>query len=191
MKKRQWNFNENTKRFIREHASEYIVCGMAPNLSRRRWGKAYHHPHIPDDHLCWITQYGLTMIVRVEKNCHFRQVYRCCWRMISVRRQFKHNIILTTKVIYDWECPSILQNQNSTEHVPDIALWIPLPSQSLSSSISADLVLLMGLLPDTENCGCACAGNAGNVFPRHRRQAIPTCITARAWRTCRDACRDR
>ena len=23
----------------------------------------------------------------------------------------------------------------------------------------------MGLLPDTWNCGCACAGNAGNVFP--------------------------
>ena len=23
----------------------------------------------------------------------------------------------------------------------------------------------MGLLPDTQNCGCACAGNAGNVFP--------------------------
>ena len=28
-------------------------------------------------------------------------------------------------------------------------------------------------------------------FPRHRRLAIPTCITARAWRTCRDACLDR
>ena len=23
----------------------------------------------------------------------------------------------------------------------------------------------MGLLPDTQNRGCACAGNAGNVFP--------------------------
>ena len=23
----------------------------------------------------------------------------------------------------------------------------------------------MGLLPDAQNCGCACAGNAGNVFP--------------------------
>ena len=23
----------------------------------------------------------------------------------------------------------------------------------------------MGLLPDTQNCGCACAGNAENVFP--------------------------
>ena len=28
-------------------------------------------------------------------------------------------------------------------------------------------------------------------FPRHRRWAISTCITARASRTCRDACRDR
>ena len=26
-------------------------------------------------------------------------------------------------------------------------------------------VYTMGLLPDTQNCGCACAGNAGNVFP--------------------------
>ena len=26
-------------------------------------------------------------------------------------------------------------------------------------------VLAMGLLPDTQNRGCACAGNAGNVFP--------------------------
>ena len=39
--------------------------------------------------------------------------------------------------------------------------------------------------------GCACARNAGNVFPAHRGLAIATCITARAWRTCRDACRDR
>ena len=28
-------------------------------------------------------------------------------------------------------------------------------------------------------------------FPRHRGLAIPTCIAARAWRTCRDACRYR
>ena len=38
--------------------------------------------------------------------------------------------------------------------------------------------------------GCACTGNAGNVFPHYRGLAIPTCITARAWRTCRDACRE-
>ena len=44
--------------------------------------------------------------------------------------------------------------------------------------------------------GCACAGNAGNVFPAtnfkgNRQLAIPACITARASRTCRHACRDR
>ena len=43
--------------------------------------------------------------------------------------------------------------------------------------------------------GCACVGNAWNFFPHHRLQwnrllAIPACITARASRTCRDACRD-
>ena len=47
-----------------------------------------------------------------------------------------------------------------------------------------------------EIVGCACARNAGNVFPAtdfkgNRELAIPACITARASRTCRDACRDR
>ena len=28
-------------------------------------------------------------------------------------------------------------------------------------------------------------------FPRHRGLVIPTCISSRAWPTCRDACRDR
>ena len=42
---------------------------------------------------------------------------------------------------------------------------------------------------------CACAGIAGNVFPAtsfkgKRKLVIPACITARASRTCRDACWD-
>ena len=40
--------------------------------------------------------------------------------------------------------------------------------------------------------GCTCAGNSGREsFPCHRGLEIPTSITARAWRTCCDACRDR
>ena len=43
--------------------------------------------------------------------------------------------------------------------------------------------------------GCACAGNAGNVSPAaefkgKHELAIPACITTRASRTWRDACRD-
>ena len=39
--------------------------------------------------------------------------------------------------------------------------------------------------------GCACDGKTGSVFPATHGLAIPTCITARARRTCRDACRGR
>ena len=37
--KLQWNFNQNTKLFIHENASENIVCKMAAILSRGRWVK--------------------------------------------------------------------------------------------------------------------------------------------------------
>ena len=49
----------------------------------------------------------------------------------------------------------------------------------------------MGILPDTQNCGLRMRRECRERFRRHRGLAIPTCITARAWHTCRDACRDR
>ena len=52
------------------------------------------------------------------------------------------------------------------------------------------------LTRNANNADCTCVGNAGNIFPAtnfkgNRQLAIPACITARASRTCRDACRDR
>ena len=49
----------------------------------------------------------------------------------------------------------------------------------------------MGLLPDTQNCGLSMHRECQGHFPRHCGLAIPTCITARASRMCRVACRDR
>ena len=51
--------------------------------------------------------------------------------------------------------------------------------------------LSMGLLPDTQNRGLHMRRECRERFRRQRGLAIPTCITARASRTCRDACRDR
>ena len=48
-----------------------------------------------------------------------------------------------------------------------------------------------GLLPDTKICGLRRHQEWRERFTHHCRLAIPTCITARAWRTCRDACRER
>ena len=35
----QWNFNQSTKLFIHENASDNIVCEMAAILSRGKWVK--------------------------------------------------------------------------------------------------------------------------------------------------------
>ena len=35
----------------------------------------------------------------------------------------------------------------------------------MTCTFSKEVFMPMGLLPDTQNCRCACAGNAGNVFP--------------------------
>ena len=47
----------------------------------------------------------------------------------------------------------------------------------------------MGLLPDTQHCGLRTRRECRERFPRQCGLAIPTCITARASSTCRDACR--
>ena len=55
-----------------------------------------------------------------------------------------------------------------------------------------DLVQVsMDLLPDTQNRGLRMRWECRVRFPRHLGLAVPTCITARAWGTWRDACWDR
>ena len=49
----------------------------------------------------------------------------------------------------------------------------------------------IGILTDTYNCGLRMRRECQERFPRYRGLAISTCIMALAWRTCRDACRDR
>ena len=47
--KLQWNFNQDTKLFIHENASEYIVCEMVAILTRRRWveGREWVNNNMP------------------------------------------------------------------------------------------------------------------------------------------------
>ena len=49
--------------------------------------------------------------------------------------------------------------------IPGIGSWKILQWRRVSVMTSAITTNPMGILPDTQNCGCACAGNAGNVFP--------------------------
>ena len=49
----------------------------------------------------------------------------------------------------------------------------------------------MGILPDTYNCGLRMRRECRERLTFQCELAIPTCITVREWRTCRDACGDR
>ena len=71
----------------------------------------------------------------------------------------------------------LIDIENSFTHQPEVCLHFHLTpanpalghnQESKDIKItyhSTSTYTLMGLLPDTQNCGCACAGNAGNVFP--------------------------
>ena len=65
------------------------------------------------------------------------------------------------------------------------------PQSSQRDYVSVSVYWSIGLLPDKQNCGLRMRRECQERFPHHRGLAIPTCITAREWRTCRDACRDR
>ena len=111
---------------------------------------------------------------------------RSVWRRNSTRSlttlHFMTEILYSDRINYDimlnkivaWYCRSTSRGYN----VRHCCSWI-------------ETDLPMGLLPDTYNCGLHIRRECRERFPRQRRLAIPTCITARASRTCRDACRDR
>ena len=58
--KLQWNFNQNTKLFIQENASENIVCEMAAIFSRGRWVNS------PCCMLLYITHWGRVTHISVS-----------------------------------------------------------------------------------------------------------------------------
>ena len=64
-------------------------------------------------------------------------------------------------------------------------------SLSLVSNTPSIYDHAMGLSPDTQNCGLCMLQERQERFPCQQVLAIPTRITARAWRICRDACLDR
>ena len=59
------------------------------------------------------------------------------------------------------------------------------------TSMLEAVIECMNLLPDNWNCELHMCRECRERLTRHRGLAITTCIMARAWRTCLDACRDR
>ena len=88
------------------------------------------------------------------------------WITYSSIVNFEMQLLIALEVVREW----------MSGYIRSCSVWMWFP---------------MDLLPDTYNCGLCMRRECREHFFRHHGLAIPTCITARAWRTCRDACRDR
>ena len=72
------------------------------------------------------------------------------------------------------------------DHTPSMARWLVWGFKGCLVGYTWNLIA-MGLLPDTQYCGLRMRRECRERFPHRRGLTIPTCITARAWHTCRDA----
>ena len=114
----------------------------------------------------------------------------------------KNRVKETAYTIVDWPCPKQWLTIFSIWLLHTIfVMMISWCANKLKQPFSPKYIILLpysrdcttavGLLPHTKKCGLRMRRECRERFHRHRRLAIPTCITARAWCTCRDARRDR
>ena len=98
----------------------------------------------------WLFPYALLLCTaycdRKKQVVHQHRSSELLWCWIAFRKQKKYFIVSLI---------SQLRDDASKIH----------PSSWNTSTNRCCVTNTMGLLPDTHNCGCACAGNAGNVFP--------------------------
>ena len=101
--KLQWNFNQTTKLFIQENASENIICEMAAILSRGRWCKIMAQHQTGDEPL------SQPMMVQ------FTDAYTLFVKLTLKRLgHFFQNVILFSNVvqqkcnIFIWKCSNKL-----------------------------------------------------------------------------------
>ena len=139
-----------------------------------------------------------SLIMMTSSNGNMFRVTGLCVGISSVTVEFPSQRPLTRRfdVFFDLRLNKRLSKQSGRRcfETPSRSFWchcndsVGLSQLCLQMLWCLPAAFVMGLLPDTQNCELRMRRER---FPRHSGLAIPTCITARAWRTCRDACRDR
>ena len=127
--------NQNTTIFIQENWFENVVCKMAAILFRPQCVGSTHFP-VNSEPQFWHLNY----ISIPRKNMNHQAIFNLHPKM---------PLFLFHCFVYSAHTFLALSKIISIGYYFLGNLWY----------------YPMGLLPDTQNCGCACAGNAGNVFP--------------------------
>ena len=118
------------------------------------------------------------------KNAYINKILcRICNQRLGGHRHL--SIDTETEMSFNWRyLDQLMHRKFSFGQIPVVSMTFPLQRKCLWWCDDFP----HGPFARYVNCGLSMRRE---IFPRHRGLAIPTCITARAWRTCRDACRDR
>ena len=125
---------------------------------------------------------------RSESERIILRAYHVLWHGMRYFKKYWNRNIKET-----WPMNKMMVRIYLVSHFPTFAFVYPDSRYKISIEPHRDRAgwRHMGLLPHAQNCGLRMRRECRERSHRHRRLAIPTCITARASRTCRDACRDR
>ena len=119
--------------------------------------------------------------------CRASMVFSRCSLTLSVEQTIELSVIYSDLRGHMWRH----YNACHRNLVHSYEMWKIHPTEKVRPMSPLIIGSVMGLLPDTQICGLRMCRGCWERFPRHSGLAIPTCITTRSWRTCRDACRDR
>ena len=98
----------------------------------------------------------------------------CKWGSVWIQCIWKQAELWTSNIL--WMANMLVHRNKSDKEIAACVsieltatgeIYCKLLFRLKHGNIYKDIIfrLSMGLLPDTQNCGCACAGNAGNVYP--------------------------
>ena len=139
-----------------------------------------------------------------QRNIHENMITACVILTVVVKSVLANSVAFRQRTVQymtvlhtalQWEACNILRIHKNTRNT--IASWVSQRAtcavccMTISFKIDFYKHLSDGPLARYAILRVRMRRECRERFPRHCKQAIPTCITARASRTCRDACRDR
>ena len=144
-------------------------------LSKQSWDWLYETPSRPLWRHCnGFVKYFSDKVANSILRCHLKQNSKChCGDKTILLPCCLHNVV-----------PYIDTKRCILNQAPAYPMHIKRLLADKVTMVWWHLYLYMGLLPDTQNCGLGMLREWRERFTPYRGLAIPTCITARASRTC-------
>ena len=150
---------------VRRSHGQYMINLISPKTIGMRQTRIWNTKKLPDDNLYWQEAKEWSYLIFRRKRWLWNQLLlMICWNVSNsllsvIINTLNYNTVVGCQIEYD-TVVNLLVYRGS-----EIVLIILSVSSSVSSPLASYQIRKIA--------GCACAGNAKNVFPTHRLQRKP------------------